>query len=247
MLYLPFPCGSPQPRSITGKLMPRYFLSKAFVLSSLKRLKNQWSLWIAVLDSPLEVVSENDLDSRAAVSRATGFFLFIYTVVLLLRIPLFDVFLGLDMHAPLNLLALLVLNAVSIAVFVLVFLGCTKILLGRGSLRSTAVTGIYLTAFWPVFLLTSYLSGMRLQLHASLTGRVSGWAFMEPVTGLVAVAMLLFLFFYLIVKSVPAVKYVQRIGNIRAIVICGFGYALAFEVQNWLVLKLLFEFMRLTG
>jgi hypothetical protein len=168
-------------------------------------------------------------------------------VVLLLRIPLFDVVLGLDMHAPLNLLALLVLNAVSIAVFVLVFFGCTKILLGRGSLRSTAITGIYLTAFWPVFLLTSYLSGMRLQLRASLSGRISGWSFMEPVTGLVAVAMLLFLFFYLIVKSVPAVKYVQRIGNIRAIVICGFGYALAFEVQNWLVLKLLFEFMRLTG
>lgn len=232
---------------MAGKLMPRYFLSKASVLSGWRRLGDQWFLWIAVLGSPLAVVSENDLDSRAAVSRATGFFLFVYAVVLLLRIPLFDVFLGVDMHAPLNLLALLVLNAVSIAVFVLVLYGFIKILLGRGSLRSTAITGIYLTAFWPMFLLMSYLSGMNLQLRASLSARVSAWSFIEPVTGLAAVAMLLFLFFYLIVKSVPAIKYVQRIGNIRAIIICGFGYVLAFEVQNWLVLKLLSEFMSLTG
>lgn len=232
---------------MAGKLMSRYFLSKAFVLSGLRRLGNQWSLWVAVLDNPLAVVSGNDLDSRAAVSRAAGFFLFIYAVVLLLRVPLFDVFLGVDMRSPLNLLALLVLNAVSIAVFVLVLYACTKIFLGRGSLRSTAITGIYLTAFWPLFLLMYYLSGMKLQLRSGLSGRISAWSFIEPVTGLATVAMLLFLFFYLIVKSVPAVKYVQQIGNIRAIIICGFGYVLAFEVQNWLLQKLLSEFMSLTG
>lgn len=227
--------------------MARYFLSKKFVLPSLKQLGSQCSLWVAMLGNPLSVVSQGDLDSEAAVSRATGFFLFIYAVVLLLRVPFFDIFLGVDMRAPLNFLALLVLNAVSIAVFVLILYGCAKILLGHGSLRSAAITGIYLTAFWPFFMLTAYLSGMNLQIRASLSSRVSGWWFMEPVTGLTSVAMLLFLFFYLIIKSVPAVKYVHRVGNIRAIIICGFGYALAFEIQNWLVLKLLSEFMSLVG
>lgn len=204
-------------------------------------------MWMAVVDSPLSVVTQDDLDSKEALHKAYRFFLFVFAIVFLLRVPFFDVFLGVDMHAPLNFLALFVLNAVSIAAFVLTLYACAKILLGRGSLQSTAITGIYLTAFWPFFMLISYLSGVSLHIRSGLSGRVSEWWFMEPVTSLATIALLVFLFFYMIIKSVPAIKYVHGIGNIRAIIICGFGYVLAFELQNWLILDLLFEFVKYTG
>lgn len=227
--------------------MAGHFLSRKFVLSSLNQLGKQWSLWLAVLSNPLSVVSADDLDSEEVLLKVYKFFLFICAIVFLLRIPFFDIFLGVDMRAPLNLLVLFILNAVSIAVFVLILYGCAKILLGRGSLRSTTITGIYLTAFWPFFMAASYLSGISLHIRENSTNRVSEWWFLEPVTGLATIALLLFLFFYLIIKSVPAIKYVHGIGNIRAIIICGFGYVLAFEVQNWLVLRLLFELVKLTA
>jgi hypothetical protein len=227
--------------------MTGYLPSKKIILTSLERVGEQLSLWAAVLGSPLSVVMQDDLDSSQAVRKAGRFFLFIFTIVFLLRVPFFDIFLGVDMRAPLNLLALFVLSAVSIAVFVLALYVCAKALLGRGSLRSSTVTGIYLVAFWPFFMLTSYLSGLSQYMRAGAGSRVSQWWFMEPVSHFAAIALLLFLFFYLIIKSMPAIKYVHRMGNIQAIIICGFCYALVFELQNWLVLRLLSDVVKLAG
>lgn len=231
----------------TENIMTRYSLSKRIVKTSLEAVGRQLSRWVAVLRSPLAEVARDDPDSEEARRQSYRFYLFIFAVVFLLRAPYFDIFLGVSMQSPLNLLGLFVLNAVSIAVFVLVLYVCAKILFGRGSLRASTVTGIYLTAFWPFFMLTSYLSGISLYMRAGAAGRVSEWWFMEPLTYFAAIALLLLLFFFLIIKCLPAIKYVHRIGNIRAIIICGLCYVVAFELQNWLVLELLSEFIRFTG
>lgn len=214
-------------------------------MTGLNQIGRQWSVWLAVLRSPLSVVSKGDLNTEDALHRAYRFFLFIYIVVFLLRVPFFDVFLGMDM-TPLNILALFALNMVSFAVFILMLYSCAKILFGRGSLQSTAITAIYLAAFWPLLILISYLSGLSPQVRGLSSGRMLSQWWLEPVAGLATVALLMFLFFYLIVKSMPAIKYLHQVGNIRAILICGFGYVLAFEVQNWLTLKLLLKFVTLT-
>ncbi|HEX7028355.1 MAG TPA: hypothetical protein VF268_14025 [Gammaproteobacteria bacterium] len=226
--------------------MARYF-STSFVKTGLAAVGSQLSLWLAVLRSPLTEIMRDDPGSEESRGRAYRFYLFVFTVVFLLRAPYFDIFLGIDMRSPLNLLALFVLNAVSIAVFVLILYVCAKVLFGRGRLRASTVAGIYLTAFWPFLMLMSYLSGISLHMRAAAGRRISEWWFVEPVTYFATIALLLLLFFFLIIKSLPAIKYVHRIGNIRAIILCGFCYVLAFELQNWLVLELLSEFMRLTG
>lgn len=192
-------------------------------------LLRQLSVWVAVVRDPLKVVSEAVSEPPQSILPALSLALFAYLLTLMVAFPRL-VLAGMDTSRTTIFIADFVLTFMSFGLIGLTVYVVGWLLGGRGSLLSSLVAGLYLTAFWPIVQLTDYvlspdLSWLGLSVKAVT---IAHMAILATVTVFVAG--------FVTVKAGPVIGYVHGFSRARAVI--------ATVVQIVLVFAAIFIFLR---
>ncbi|WP_020586357.1 hypothetical protein [Desulfobacter curvatus] len=219
------------------------FPSKEFFVFVANWMKKNLHLWLMVLQNPCSSVVQPDSDLTEAACSALSFLLFVYVIVLVIVLPEFVLFYGIDVKNPMVIL----IDCISVILF-MIFFGSLlflfgKVVGGKGNFLTVFISSIYLVAFWPIIQMTDYLivpnnnfresvmSGKELQLTDS------GDAFFV----LMVFLLLLIIGIYLVIKTVPIVRQVHKVGTIRATVVSVLTHMTCLVLGQWFMFPILRE------
>jgi hypothetical protein len=201
------------------------FPSKELVATISEYSKEQFAIWVDVIKSPISVISRFELDSMNSVIHAVRFVLFVYAIIFLVALPGMVVFYKIDITKPVFILADFMVVVLALLLFGLLLNFAAKIMRGHGKLRHSLLAGLYLSAFWPIVQTTDYLLLPSPQLRSTMTGEsVTTWLPIDYVTIFLALILIPTIGIYLIVKTVPVIKYLHSVGSFRATIIALVAY-----------------------
>ncbi len=199
------------------------------VLAEAKRIwdisKENFDLWVEALVRPRNLLARWDRDSSELVRRAAEFSIFPIILSLLVDIPYFTAYMPSTYGATSIAAFYIVLTYVQVAIWSIILLIVGKFLLGKASLRDCIAASLVFTAYWPINEVLSYLFKTdKILLCARLSGTVLGDQYTETITHsygyYVWSLMSMFFGIYFLLVVTPAIKYIHRVGAVRAAVIC---------------------------
>jgi hypothetical protein len=191
--------------------------------------QKQLMVWLAVVRSPLAVVSKVNLRSTKAVTPALRFAAFVYVVTLLVATPKMFLHQHVAVTSGVVVLTDFVATVLGFGLVGLTLYAAGKLVGGRGRLLGSMIGGLYLTALWPIVQVTDYVLSPELPAELGPRGMAIVHAALFAVIAVFVVALI-------VVKASPVMAHVHAIGRVRA--------TLAVLVQGLLMFVGLFLFLR---
>jgi hypothetical protein len=188
---------------------------------SLDNVKTVWDWalgqlgsWFKVLSNPVAVLSAIDLDSSDATIKAIQFAAFPLTLGPALMTPISLLNEGIRTSVGIfgYFVANVILNVFTLGIAVVGQRLGAKLVRGKGSWNACAISSLYGTAFWPIFVLTAYV-GANYPESTKGAEAPPGPMLIVSITALVSGL-------YVLLKFIPMTMFVHRVGRFRAWVIC---------------------------
>jgi hypothetical protein len=170
--------------------------------------KAQFTVWIAVLRNPFDVISKLDLGTTAAFMPALRLVVFVYALTICVAFPRMFLFGGVDVSSWLVVAADFVLTILIFCLVGLTLYAAGKLLGGRGHLLDSMIAGFYLTSLWPIIQATDYVRAPKMAVLDAHEMAVVRWALF--------IAVAVFVVVFIAVKVIPVMAYIHRFGRLRA-------------------------------
>jgi hypothetical protein len=195
-------------------------------IPSLENVKVVWewtlqqlSFWFEILRDPVSALKEVDLDSSESTIKAIQFAAFPMVLGPALMTPV--ALLVDDTKSALSVVGYfainVILNVVGVAIATVGQRFGAKLVRGKGSLNACAISTLYGTAFWPIFVLTVYVGA---NFHSALHPDPKNPDPPGVVPVFIVLIVALSTGFYVLRKYVPMTMYVHEVGRFRAWLIC---------------------------
>lgn len=172
-------------------------------------------LWVSTVRDPVSVIAK--IDPAGPLTQTLGFFIFIYIIVFLIRLPLFALLSRSIITDPALLFAIFLVNAVSAILFLFVLHVSAKVVFGKGDIWQSFHAAVYLLAYWPFLQIALYVLFSSPAMRAQYLGRDVPPLQSADLIAMSAAAILVLAFFcFFTAKMIPVLRHVHAIGSIRA-------------------------------
>ena len=227
--------------------MDFFSIPKDFIASFASFIKEHFLLWIEVIKNPINVLKKVDFQTTDSMIPALKFGLFTYLLVLILALPSMILVYSFDISKPIVFLLDFIVTFLSFFLLGVIFHISGKIFFGHGKFYQSLITGIYLTAFWPISVLGDYIllpcsPGVR---NSVLNGSAFKIVDKDYIYIIILMFAALFLFIYLITKVLPVFRLIHSFGNFRSILAAIIGILLLIIVSQLFIFPIYVELTKL--
>ena len=172
-------------------------------------------LWVRTVRDPVSVISQ--IDAAGSTIPTLGFFVFIYIVVFLIRLPVFVLLSKSIATDPALLFSIFVINTVSAILFLFILHVSAKMLFGKGSIWQSFHAAVHLLAYWPFLQIVLYVAFSSPVMRSTYLGQPSAPMLTGDVIAILAAAILALAFYcFFTAKMIPVLRYIHAIGTVRA-------------------------------
>jgi len=194
--------------------------------------KQNLDTWFRTLGNLKNTVAERDLGSDQTLLFSVQFSLFCVFMSELMTIPIFVI-----SKSEKITFYMILSDIVEYYIFFIIMAMCQKIssliFFGHGTLRSSVIVTLFASAYLPLLHLSDYILLTDKTSVSEFYGDPSKWMINQPNRALAYWAFAIIALIFLLIRFIPATRFVHRVGWLRATLICILTVVLSIQAYEF--------------